>query len=40
MSSTGGVVSAAHTQLDIEQATTAFEQTVIALRDQRLVLTM
>lgn len=40
MSSTGGVVSAAHTELDVEQATAAFEQTVAALRDQELVLTM
>lgn len=40
MSSTGGVVSAAHTDLDIEQATVAFEQTVAALLDQRLVLVM
>ena len=28
MSSTGGVVSAAHTEVDVEQATTAFEKTV------------
>jgi glutamate-1-semialdehyde 2,1-aminomutase len=40
MSSTGGVVSAAHTELDVEQATVAFEQTVAALRDQELILTM
>jgi glutamate-1-semialdehyde aminotransferase len=40
MSSTGGVVSAAHTDIDIEQATAAFEQTVAALLDQRLVLAM
>ncbi|MDA1049215.1 MAG: aminotransferase class III-fold pyridoxal phosphate-dependent enzyme [Planctomycetota bacterium] len=40
MSSTGGVVSAVHNELDVEQATAAFEQTVAALRDQQLVLTM
>ncbi len=40
MSSTGGVVSAVHTEQDVEQATAAFEQTVAALRDQGLVLTM
>jgi glutamate-1-semialdehyde 2,1-aminomutase len=40
MSSTGGVVSAAHTALDVEQATAAFEQTVAALLDQGLVPTM
>ena len=40
MSSTGGVVSAVHTQLDVQQATTAFEQTVVALRDQNLVLSV
>ncbi len=40
MSSTGGVVSAVHTQQDIEQATTAFEETVTALQNQKLVQTM
>ncbi|MEO1994285.1 MAG: aspartate aminotransferase family protein [Planctomycetaceae bacterium] len=40
MSSTGGVVSAAHTEVDVEQATAAFEQTVEALREQNLVLTI
>ena len=40
MSSTGGVVSAVHTQQDIEQATTAFEETVTALQNQELVQTM
>jgi glutamate-1-semialdehyde 2,1-aminomutase len=40
MSSTGGVVSAVHTQQDVEQATTAFEETVTALRKQKLVRTM
>ena len=40
MSSTGGVVSAAHTDLDVEQATAAFEQTVTALLEQGLVLAM
>jgi glutamate-1-semialdehyde 2,1-aminomutase len=38
MSSTGGVVSAVHTEIDVEQATAAFEQTVAALLDQKLVL--
>lgn len=40
MSSTGGVVSAAHTEVDVEQATAAFEQTVEALREHNLVLTI
>jgi len=40
MSSTGGVVAATHTEPDVEQATAAFEQTVTALRDLNLVLTM
>lgn len=40
MSSTGGVVSAAHTELDVEQATTVFKKTVAALVEQGLVLTM
>ncbi|MCH2203854.1 MAG: aminotransferase class III-fold pyridoxal phosphate-dependent enzyme [Fuerstiella sp.] len=40
MSYTGGVVSAVHTEADVEQATDAFEQTVAILREQKLVLTM
>ncbi len=36
MSSTGGVVSAAHTEVDIEDATSAFEETVLALRKEGL----
>lgn len=40
MSSTGGVVSAVHTQQDIDQATTAFEETVTALQEQKLVQSM
>ncbi|MBL8849204.1 MAG: aminotransferase class III-fold pyridoxal phosphate-dependent enzyme [Planctomycetaceae bacterium] len=38
MSSTGGVTCAAHSPADVEAATIAFEQTVIALRDEGLVL--
>lgn len=37
MSSTGGVTSAAHTAEDIDWSTRAFEQTVRALRDQKLI---
>ena len=40
MSLTGGVVSAAHTPDDIDQACEAFSQTVRSLRDQRLVATI
>lgn len=40
MSSTGGVVSAAHTDADVEQATAVFKETVAALREQKLVLSM
>lgn len=40
MSSTGGVTCAAHTPEDIQQATAAFERTVLSLRDQGLVLAM
>jgi glutamate-1-semialdehyde aminotransferase len=40
MSSTGGVVSAAHTENDIDEATAAFEKTVVALRDKGLVQTL
>lgn len=38
MSSTGGVLSSAHTQDDILQATDAFEQTVLALLDEERIL--
>ena len=37
MSYTGGVLSAAHTESDIDEATTAFERTVISLRDECLI---
>ena len=37
MSSTGGVVSAVHTDEDVHQATAVFEQTVTALREQHLI---
>jgi glutamate-1-semialdehyde 2,1-aminomutase len=40
MSSTGGVISAAHSEADIDEATEAFEKTVATLRDQRLVNTL
>lgn len=40
MSSTGGVLSAAHTEGDIDHATGAFEQTIIALRDDGLIKTL
>ena len=40
MSSTGGVLSAAHTLQDIEQATVAFERTVLALLEDKLILTL
>lgn len=40
MSFTGGVVSAAHTEADIDQACEAFKQTMLALCDQQLVVTM
>jgi glutamate-1-semialdehyde 2,1-aminomutase len=40
MSSTGGVVSAVHTPQDVEQATTAFDETITALQKQKLVQTM
>jgi glutamate-1-semialdehyde 2,1-aminomutase len=40
MSSTGGVLSSAHTDADIDLATAAFENTVIALRDQGLIYTL
>ncbi len=38
MSSTGGVVSAAHTDDDVEQATAVFRETVAALCEKGLVL--
>ena len=37
MSSTGGVTCAAHTERDVEVATSAFEETVLALRNAGLV---
>jgi glutamate-1-semialdehyde 2,1-aminomutase len=37
MSSTGGVLSCAHTEEDVARATTAFEETVLALRQEGLV---
>ena len=37
MSSTGGLLSAAHTERDIEDATVAFERTVTALLDEQLI---
>ncbi|MDA0831892.1 MAG: aspartate aminotransferase family protein [Planctomycetota bacterium] len=40
MSSTGGVLSAAHTHEDIDEATVAFEKTVVALRDEGLIATI
>lgn len=40
MSSTGGLTCAAHTPEDIRQATDTFEQTVLALRDEGLVLSL
>ena len=40
MSSTGGVVSASHTQDDIAQATSAFKATVHALLQEKLVHTL
>ena len=40
MSYTGGVVSAAHTARDLEEATAAFEETVTTLRDAGLVKTL
>ena len=40
MSSTGGCLSAVHTEEDIAEATQAFEQTVVALRDEGLVATL
>jgi glutamate-1-semialdehyde 2,1-aminomutase len=37
MSSTGGVLCSAHTQEDIDHATKAFEQTIAALLEQKLI---
>jgi glutamate-1-semialdehyde 2,1-aminomutase len=37
MSSTGGVLSCAHTEVDVARATAAFEETVLALRQEGLV---
>lgn len=40
MSSTGGIVSAAHTERDVEESTNAFAETVLALRDAGLIHTL
>jgi len=40
MSSTGGVLSSAHTERDVTEATAAFEETVRALREGELVYCM
>ena len=40
MSATGGVTSAAHTERDVEDATRAFEKTVIGLREAGLVVSL
>ena len=40
MSSTGGVLSSVHSERDIAEATDAFEKTIGALRDQRLIQTI
>ena len=40
MSSTGGVLSSAHTARDVEEATAAFDQTVESLLAQELILTL
>ena len=40
MSSTGGVTCSAHTPEDIRQATDAFEQTVLHLRDEGIIQTL
>jgi glutamate-1-semialdehyde 2,1-aminomutase len=40
MSSTGGLLSSAHTEQDIAEATAAFEATVLALREERLIHTL
>lgn len=38
MSSTGGLLSSVHTQKDIDEATAAFEKTVLALLEEGLIL--
>ncbi len=40
MSSTGGVLSCAHTEEDLARATAAFEETVLALRREGLIRTL
>lgn len=40
MSSTGGVLSASHTEQDIAQATAAFEATVVALVEEKVVFSL
>jgi glutamate-1-semialdehyde 2,1-aminomutase len=40
MSSTGGVLCSAHTQEDIDHATQAFDETITALLDQKLIYTL
>jgi glutamate-1-semialdehyde 2,1-aminomutase len=40
MSSTGGVLCSAHSQEDIDHATKAFEQTIAALLEQKLICTL
>ena len=40
MSSTGGVTCSAHTPDDIAQATSVFEQTVLMLREERLICSL
>jgi glutamate-1-semialdehyde 2,1-aminomutase len=40
MSSTGGVLSASHTEQEVAQATTAFDATVVALLEEKLISTL
>lgn len=40
MSCTGGVLSAAHTEADLTEATAAFEQTILGLREEGLIHTL
>lgn len=40
MSGTGGVLSSVHTDSDLDQATAAFERTVVSLRDDGLLLAL
>ena len=40
MSSTGGVLSSAHTDEDVDEATEVFEKTVLSLRDMGLILSL